>query len=73
MLTHWPQLVPNMSTDIRGSDIKQHNSNQERQQMGNEEREAVVGGGGEGGRERRREGVNTKGKKTALKKSLPAD
>ena len=70
MLTHWPQLVPNMSTDIRGSDIKQHNSNQERQQMGNEEREVVVGGGGEGGRRR---GVNTKGKKTALKKSLPAD
>ena len=44
--------------------------------MGNEEREVVVGegeDGGGGGGGGRREGVNTKGKKTALTKSLPAD
>lgn len=40
--------------------------------MGNEEREVVVGEGEDGGGGRR-EGVNTKGKKTALTKSLPAD
>ena len=43
MLTHWSQLVPNMSTDIRGHEATQPNRTELEEERGEEEEDVIDG------------------------------